>query len=100
MKDRTARQIWRGVAVLIVLAAVLVLTACGPSANIEERAVEFTAILPVTGAAGAEVQVTHLGCSDYVSYFNEQEAIPGVRVKYTWSDTGRQQQCRHRQPQG
>ena len=90
MKNRKARQIWRGVAVLVVLAAVLVLTACAPASDIEERAVEFTAILPVTGAAGAEVQVTHLGCSDYVAYFNEQEAIPGVRIKYTWSDTGRQ----------
>lgn len=90
MKNRTARQIWRAVAVLTALAAVLVLTACGPATDFEERAVEFTAILPITGAAGAEVQVTHSGCSDYVTYFNEQEAIPGVRIKYTWSDTGRQ----------
>jgi branched-chain amino acid transport system substrate-binding protein len=90
VKNGMARQIWRGVAVLAALAVVLVLTACAPATDIEERAVEFTSILPITGAAGAEVQVTHLGCSDYVSYFNEEEAIPGVRIKYTWSDTGRQ----------
>ncbi len=90
MKNRTARQIWRGVTVLIILAAVLVLTACTPGTKSEEKTVEFASILPLTGAASAEVQITNLGCSDYVNYFNEQGAIPGVSIKYTWSDTGQQ----------
>jgi len=49
--------------------------------------VQFGWILPLTGPGSASSQVMLSGGEDYIRYFNEQEAIPGVRTELLWRDS-------------
>jgi len=89
MRNRMVREKRPGIAILAVaLAALLLLTACAPRPIVEEKTVRFGWIVPLTGPGSATVQVMLMGGQDYVRYFNEQEAIPGVRIELLWRDTG------------
>ena len=72
------------------LAAVLLFTACAPASTVpveEEKVVNVAAVWPLTGPAAASCQLCQMGIQDYFTYFNEQEAIPGVSIKLLWGDT-------------
>jgi ABC-type branched-subunit amino acid transport system substrate-binding protein len=87
MKNRTAKRKQLGVGILaIALAVLLAITACAPRPVIGEKTVQFGWVLPLTGPASSPSQVILSGGEDYVRYFNEQEAIPGVRIKHLWRD--------------
>ncbi|MFC1970046.1 ABC transporter substrate-binding protein [Chloroflexota bacterium] len=90
MKDRMVQGKRLGVAILAVaLAALLLVTACAPAptAPAGEKTVEVAGIMPLTGAASGPIQMQLLGFQDYFRYFDEQEAIPGVSIKFLWGDT-------------
>ena len=80
-----------GIGILAVaLAALLLFAACAPATTEEEKTVEIGAIVPMTGAAAASVQMELGAVEDYVRYFNEQEGLPGVTIKFLWGDTSLQ----------
>lgn len=75
-------------AVAVTLA--LLFTACAPAPTglaEKEKVVEFGIIGPFTGAGGSSMQTMVGGNQDYLRYFNESQAIPGVSVKFLWGDT-------------
>jgi branched-chain amino acid transport system substrate-binding protein len=87
VRSRLVRRKLFGVITAVGLVVALLLTACAPGPTVEGKKVEVASVVPVTGAAAASVQLMLLGIQDYFRYFNEQEGIPGVRVKHTFGDT-------------
>jgi len=91
MKNRMAKQKQLVASILAVaLVALLVLSACAPRPIGEEKTVQFGVIMPITGPVSATSQLNVRGGENYVRYFNEQEAVPGVRIEYLWRDSGYQ----------
>jgi branched-chain amino acid transport system substrate-binding protein len=91
MKSRMANRKELVVGILVVaLAALLVLTACAPRPVVEGKTVQFGVIMPITGPVSATTQINVAGGEDYVRYFNEQEAIPGMKIEYLWRDSAYQ----------
>jgi branched-chain amino acid transport system substrate-binding protein len=88
MRNRIAKEKRLGIAILATaLAALLVLTACTPQPITEEKTAQFGWIQPITGGGAATSQTLLMGWQDYVRYFSEQQAIPGVRIELLWRDT-------------
>jgi branched-chain amino acid transport system substrate-binding protein len=88
MRNRMAKEKRLGIAILaIALATLLVLTACAPQSIVAEKTAQFAWLLPLVGPGSAASQVVLSAGEDYTRYFNEQEAIPGVRIEYLWRDT-------------
>jgi branched-chain amino acid transport system substrate-binding protein len=88
MRNRMVKEKTLGAVVLaIALTALFVLTACAPQPIVEEKTVQFGWVLPITGGASAAIAPVVTGGQDYVRYFNEQEAIPGVQIELLWRDT-------------
>jgi ABC-type branched-subunit amino acid transport system substrate-binding protein len=95
MKNRVAKQIQRGVTILAVaLATLLLFTACAPAATTPpvegKKVVEIGDIAILTGGGGSAEQPAFLGRQDYVRYFNEEKGIPGVTIELMWRDCGTQ----------
>jgi branched-chain amino acid transport system substrate-binding protein len=92
MNSRTLKGKKVGIAILaLALAVLLLVTACAPAPTaIVGKTVEVAANVPLTGGGGPSTQVMMPGISDYIRYFNEQEGITGVSIKYTWADTAMQ----------
>jgi len=91
MRNRMVKGKRLGIAILAVaLAALLVLSACAPRPSVEEKTAQFGWIMPLTGGAAAAMEPALQGGQDYIRYFNEQEAIPGVCIECLWRDTGLQ----------
>jgi len=91
MKSRIAKQTQRGVTILAVaLATVLLFTACAPTSTSpmeEQRVVELGFMAALTGPAGTASQYALSSVEDYTKYFNEEEGIPGVTVRVAWVNT-------------
>ena len=91
MRNRMVKEKRLGIAILaIALAAVLLFTACAPRPIVKEKTAQFGWIMPLTGGGASVCQVIVLGGADYIRYFNEQEAIPGVRIELLWRDSALQ----------
>jgi ABC-type branched-subunit amino acid transport system substrate-binding protein len=88
MKNRVVKRKIAWITVLAVaLSALLVVTACAPSATPPTgNIVEIGAIPCLTGGGGTADQPSFRATQDYVRYFNEGEVIPGVTVKLVWRD--------------
>jgi branched-chain amino acid transport system substrate-binding protein len=89
MKNRIVKENRLGIILGLALVALLLVTACAPTptAPTGEKTVEVGALFPITGGAGTQHQAMLKSMEDYVRYFNEQEAIPGVNIKLSWTDT-------------
>jgi ABC-type branched-subunit amino acid transport system substrate-binding protein len=89
MRDRKVRG--KGFAVIILalaLTALLLFTACAPGPPAEEKkVVEIGVMAPATGGAATGGQLALAAELDYIKYFNEELAIPGVTLKIVWEDT-------------
>jgi len=70
--------------------ALLLFTACASRPSAEEKTAQFGWIMPLTGGGAAAMGVALQGGQDYIRYFNEQEAIPGVDIECLWRDTAHQ----------
>ena len=92
MTNRIVKGNRLGIAILAMALAVLLLfAACAPPSTVEEeKTVEYAGIVPMTGAAQASLQIQVQAAQDYIRYFNEQNGIPGVTVKFLWGDTALQ----------
>jgi branched-chain amino acid transport system substrate-binding protein len=90
MKNRMAKPIQRGVAILaMALTAVLLFAGCAPAPTVEEgKVVDIGAIAPLTGPVATAGQSSLGGQLDYIRYFNEEQSIPGVTLKVIWIDSG------------
>jgi ABC-type branched-subunit amino acid transport system substrate-binding protein len=49
--------------------------------------VEIGVMAPLTGGAATGGQLALAAELDYIEYFNEELAIPGVTLKIVWEDT-------------
>jgi branched-chain amino acid transport system substrate-binding protein len=90
MKNKTLKQIRRGVTILaLALTALLLVSACAPAPTVEgEKVVEIGLLGCLTGAGATAEHPCFLGVLDYVRYFNEEKGIPGVTIELVWRDTG------------
>jgi branched-chain amino acid transport system substrate-binding protein len=83
-----------GIIMAIGLIAVLLITACAPGLPVvEKQVVKIGWIGPLTGPAGAAVQVGYRNLIDYLEYFEEvgvpQLTLPpGVTIELVWADSG------------
>ncbi len=89
MESRMIKGKWLGIAA-VVLVLLLSFAACGPAQIVEQKTVQVGHIDPFTGAGSVSVQITGEAFQDYIRYFNEQEAIPGVNIEVVWADSMRQ----------
>jgi len=88
MRNRMVGRKWLGVILALGLAALLLFTACAPGPPAEERkVVEIGVMTPATGGAATGGQTALMCEIDYIEYFNEELAIPGVTLKIVWEDT-------------
>jgi branched-chain amino acid transport system substrate-binding protein len=88
MRNRMVKEKRPGIAILVIaLVALLVLTACAPRPVVEEKTAQFGWLLPITGPTSGAIAPLLQAGEDYIRYFNEQEAIPGVRIELLWRDT-------------
>jgi len=91
MKEGMTKQKQLGATILaIALTALLLLTACAPAPTIERKTVQIGHVDPYTGTGSVSVQLVGAGLQEYIRYFNEQEAIPGVNIEVVWADSMRQ----------
>lgn len=74
----------------VVLAALLLITACAPAAPEREgKVVEVGYLLGLTGPSGAASQIALATATDYFKYINEEtDTIPGVNLNIRWVDVG------------
>ena len=91
MSNRIMRIKALGAVLAVTLAALLLFTACAHTPTTtplqEEKVVEIGVMAPVTGGAATGGQVALAAELDYIEYFNEELAIPGVTLKIVWNDT-------------
>jgi branched-chain amino acid transport system substrate-binding protein len=89
MRIRMAKGKGSGIAILaIVLAALLLLTACGPAAQSTEgeKVVRIGWVTALTGPAAGPVQYAHWVIEDYIKYANDENLVPGVTLVLDWED--------------
>jgi branched-chain amino acid transport system substrate-binding protein len=89
MKNRMKKGKWLGI-VAVVLVLLLSFPACSPAPTIERTTVQIGHVDPYTGAGSVSVQLVGAALQDYIRYFNEQKAIPGVNIEVAWADSMRQ----------
>jgi branched-chain amino acid transport system substrate-binding protein len=95
MRNRKLKGKRLGIGILAVtLAALLLITACASAPSVEEKqVVKIGYIGPLTGPAGAAVQVGWRNMIDYLEYF-EEVGVPGltlprgVTIDLVWADSG------------
>ena len=89
MRIRTAKRRVVAAAILALgLAGLLLFTACAPGPpGGGEKVVEIGVMTPATGGAATGGQLALAAELDYIKYFNEELAIPGVTLKIVWEDT-------------
>jgi branched-chain amino acid transport system substrate-binding protein len=91
MRNRIIKEKRLGISILtIALTVLLLLTACAPASTVGGKTVQIGHVDPYTGAGSVSVQLVGAGLQDYIRYFNEQEAIPGVNIEVVWADSMRQ----------
>jgi len=91
VKKGIAQQKQLGATILaIALAALLLVTACAPAPTAEGRKVTIAGIWTMTGPGASEMLRNIGAVHDYIRYFQEQKAIPGVSIELLWGDTGHQ----------
>lgn len=90
MRNRMAQGKRLGAIMAVVLAGLLVVTACAPAPTVPaegKKVVEIGYISPFTGAGSSQEQISLSAVLDYVRYFNEENRIPGVTVEVLWGDS-------------
>jgi len=88
VQNRILEGKWLGTMLAVVLAGLLLFTACAPKALVkEEQVVEIGFMAGLTGPAAAASQYAFRTSVDYTKYFNEEGGIPGITAKLTWADT-------------
>jgi len=75
--------------VAIGLVTLLLFSACGPATAPadKDKVVSIGWLVGLTGPAATAGQYPHMVLKDYITYINEEEAIPGVTIDLLWMDT-------------
>jgi branched-chain amino acid transport system substrate-binding protein len=79
-----------GIILALALAALLLVTACAPGLPVEkEKVVEIGMLVNLTGATSVAEQGAFYAMEDGLKWWNEEQGIPGVTIKYIWRDNQR-----------
>jgi branched-chain amino acid transport system substrate-binding protein len=92
MKNRMVKGKRLGIILAAGLAALLLLAACAPAPTVpaeEEKVVEIGMLVSLTGAVAEANQLWLLTWEDGLRYWGETEGIPGVTIRYVWTDCAR-----------
>ena len=70
----------------LLLAMVVVFSACAPAPMLEEKEIKIGCQLALTGPAASTSVPADEGILDYLAYFNDTGGIDGIPIKYFWED--------------
>jgi branched-chain amino acid transport system substrate-binding protein len=91
IRKRMAKGGSLGIVLAIALAALLLVTACGPGGSPVEqgKVVEIGMLVSMTGATAEAEQAAFYAIEDGLRWWNEERGIPGVTIKHIWRDNAR-----------